>query len=159
MDPTLISAWTALGATTVGPFMTLYIARRRFSADVLSTNRQKWIDAFRDRLAELLSLFKAAQAIKRASDVEWHHGMGLVIADRTFGDKVEKTYAAIAQIQLLTKPDEPAHEALNEAIIAALGHLQDDELRESELAACLAETSRLGRGIIRHEWARVKRGV
>jgi hypothetical protein len=159
MNPALISACTALAASILGPFVTLSVARRQFSANVLSTNRQKWIDTFRDRLSELLSLFSAAQSIKRTAAIDWRHGMGLLIADHTYADKLEKTYAAIAQIRLLTKLEDPSHEALNEAISAALGHLQEDELLEAELAADLAETSRLGRGIIRYEWERVKRGV
>jgi hypothetical protein len=159
MDPALISACTALVASVLGPFVTLSVARRQFSANVLSANRQKWIDTFRDGLAELLSLFNAAHAIKRESAVEWRHGIGMILADHSFAGKLEKTYAAIAQIELLTKSEEPDHEALNAAIRSALGHLLDDELREAELAECLAHTSRLGRSIIRYEWERVKRGV
>jgi hypothetical protein len=159
MNPALISACTALVASILGPIVTLSIARRQFSVNVLSANRQKWIDTFRDRLAELLSLFNVAQAIKRASAVEWRQGIGIVIADHAFAEKLEKTYAAIAQIQLLTKGEEAAHEALNNAIAKALGHLHEDELREAELAACLADTRRLGRELIRLEWARVKQGV
>jgi hypothetical protein len=159
MEPNLISACTALVASILGPFVTLSVARRQFSANVLSANRQKWIDAFRDGLAELISLLNAAQSAKRASTEEWHHGLGRLSADRTFAEKLEKTYRAIAQIQLLTKAEDPVHQALNEAIAAALGHLREDELREAELTACLAETGRLGREIIRKAWGRVKRGV
>jgi hypothetical protein len=157
--PLLISALTALVASIVGPLVTLSVSRRQFRANVLSTNRQKWIDTFRDRLSELLSHINAAQATKRVATHEWCGGLGPVIADHTFADKLEKTYRAIAQIQLLTKPEEPTHQALSEAIGAALAYLQADELHEAELSASLLETTRLGRGIIREEWGRVKRGV
>jgi hypothetical protein len=159
MHPALISACTALAASILSPFVTLSVARRQFSANVLSANRQKWIDTFRDRLAELLSLISAAQAIKRGSADGWGHGLALVSVDHTLAEKLEHTYRAIAQIQLLTKAEDPVHQALNEAIAAALDHLRQDELRDAELSACLAETSRLGRGIIQKEWGRVKRGV
>lgn len=157
--PLMISALTALVASILGPFVTLSVSRRQFRANVLSTNRQKWIDTFRDRLSELLSHINAAQATKRAETDEWRGGLGPVIADHNLADKLAKTYRAIAQIQLLTKAEEPAHQALNDALGAALGYLQADELHESELAASLMETTRLGRGIIREEWGRVKRGV
>ena len=49
----LIVATTALTASVLGPFVTLTVARRQFRATVVSSNRQKWIDTFRDRLAEL----------------------------------------------------------------------------------------------------------
>ena len=56
----LITATTALVASVMSPFVTLRVARRQFRANVISTNRQKWIDTFRDRLSELLSLMNAA---------------------------------------------------------------------------------------------------
>jgi hypothetical protein len=59
-DPlSLITASTALVASVVGPYSTLVVARRQFKASVLSANRQKWIDTFRDRLAQLLSIANA----------------------------------------------------------------------------------------------------
>jgi hypothetical protein len=159
MQPALISACTALVASILSPFVTLTVARREFNANVLSANRQKWIDTFRDRLAELLSLLNAAQAAKRASTKDWRHGLGPLAADHVFAEKLEKTYRAMAQIQLLTKAEDAAHQALNDTIDQALCLLREDELLEAELSACLAETSRIGRSIIRGEWERVKRGV
>src|SRR6202008_1065457 len=110
-----------------------------FSADVLSTNRQRWIDTFRDRLAELFSVMNAAQVIKRGGASEWRGGAGPVRDNPVLVDKLEKTFMAIAQIQLLTKPADPAHQALNAAISAAAGLLQQDELHEARLSACLDE--------------------
>ena len=155
----LITALTALAASMLGPFVTLSAARRQFRANVLSANRQKWIDTFRDRVAELLSVMNAAQVIKRASAENWRGGAGPVSDNPALAEKLEKTFMAIAQIQLLTKALEPEHQALNDAIGAALSYLEMDELRETELSGRLVEITRLGRGIIRHEWGRVKRGV
>jgi hypothetical protein len=155
----LITALTALVASILGPCVTLAVARHQFKANVLSANRQKWIDAFRDRLAELLSVLNAAQVIKRASVDDWRGGAGPVKENPALLDKLEKTFMAVAQIQLLTKGAEPAHQALNSAISAALGYLQEDELWEADLSARVVEISGLGRSIIREEWGRVKRGV
>ena len=49
----LITATTALVASIMSPFVTLSVARRQFRANVISTNRQRWIETFRDRLSEL----------------------------------------------------------------------------------------------------------
>jgi hypothetical protein len=52
MDPlliSLVSACTALVASVAGPLVTLAVARRQFNANVLSANRQKWIEALRYR--------------------------------------------------------------------------------------------------------------
>ena len=154
----LITASAALAASVMGPFVTLAVARRRFRADVLSANRQKWIDAFRDRVAEFLSLASAAQVVKRQSAANWRGGVGPLETHPDLTDRIEKVFMAIAQVRLLTKHDEPEHQAVNAAIEAALLRLRDDELHEDELAASFEEISRLGRRIIRQAWERVKRG-
>jgi hypothetical protein len=155
----LLTATTALVASILGPFVTLTVARHQFRANVLSTNRQKWIDGFRDRLAELLSVMSAAQVIKRASADAWRGGEEIFRDNPALAEKLEKTYQAVAQIRLLTKAGEPSHQALNDAIATALARLSQDELWEAEHAAHIAEITDLGRGIIRQEWSRVKRGV
>lgn len=155
---TLITALTALAVSLIGAFTSLAVAHRRFKADVLSTNRQRWIDTFRDRLAELLSVLNAAQVIKRSHAMEWMGGAGLVRENLSLLDKLEKSFMAIAQIQLLTKITEPTHHALNEAIAAAVGLLQEEDLHEEPLEGHLEQIVALGRGIIRDEWALVRRG-
>ena len=155
----LITALTALAASIFGPAVSLSVARRQFRASVLSTNRQRWIDTFRDRLAELLSLINTAQVIKRTSDADWHGGAGLIQAHEALTDKLQRVYLATAQIRLLTKTAEPSHQALNDAISSALADLRSDELREADLSTRIAEITELGRGIVGHEWERVKRGV
>jgi hypothetical protein len=155
----LITALTALLASVLGPVVTFAVARHQFRANVVSTNRQKWIDTFRDRLAELLSVINAAQVIKRAAADEWRGGAGAALHDPLLAEKIEKTFMAVAQIQLLTKGAEPVHETLNETIAAALGHLLDDDLNECDVSDRIVEITAIGRGIIRDEWRRVKRGV
>ena len=155
----LITALTALVASILGPLVTLSVARRQFKANVLSTNRQKWIDTFRDRLADLLSVMNAAQLVKRDSAHEWRGGAGPIREIPALAEKIEKTFMAVAQIQLLTKSVEPTHQTLNDAISAALADLQDDELRESDVSDRIVQITELGRFIIREEWGRVKRGV
>lgn len=155
----LITATTALVASIMSPFVTLSITRRQFRASVISANRQKWIETFRDRLSELLSLMNAAHVIKRHSIESWQGGLGPVQANLGLAEKFERAYMALAEIRLLTNASDPEHRNLNDALGAALGHLQHDELRDGELAASVDEVIALGRTIIRHEWGRLKRGV
>ena len=155
----LITAATALVASIMGPFVTLAVARGQFRASVISTNRQKWIETFRDRVSELLSLMSAAQVLKRHSIESWQGGLGPVQANLALTEKFERAYMALAEIRLLTNTSDPEHQRLNDALAAALAHLQHDELRDDELAASVEEVIALGRVIIRHEWRRVKRGV
>jgi hypothetical protein len=154
----LITATTALVASIMSPFVTLSVARRQFKANVISTNRQKWIDTFRDRVSQLLSLINAAQLIKRHSAGAWRGGVGPATSlDVT--EKFEKAFMALSEVRLLTNAADPEHQRLNDALAAALAHLQHDDLRENELAAASEEVIALGRTIIRQEWGRVKRGV
>ncbi len=155
----LITATTALVASIMSPFVTLRVARRQFRANVISTNRQRWIETFRDRVSELLSLMNAAQVIKRYSIRSWQGGLGPVQANLGLTEKFERAYMALAEIRLLTNASDVEHQRLNEALAAALAHLQHDELRDDELAASVEDVIALGRTIIRHEWGRVKRGV
>jgi hypothetical protein len=154
----LITATTALVASVMGPLVTLTVARRQFQANVISTNRQRWIETFRDRVAELLSLINAAQLIKRHSADAWRGGVG---AAESLGvaDKFEKAFMALSEVRLLTNASDPEHQRLNDALAAALEHVQHDELRNAELDTCIGDIIALGRTIIRQEWGRVKRGV
>ena len=155
----LITAATALVASIMSPLVTLSVARRQFRANVISTNRQKWIETFRDRVSELVSLMNAAQVIKRHSIDSWQGGLGPVQANLGLTEKFERAHMALAEIRLLTNASDPEHQHLNDALAAALGHLQHDDLREGELAASVDDIIALGRTIIRNEWRRVKRGV
>lgn len=154
----VITASTALVASVMGPLVTLSVARRQFRANVISTNRQKWIDTFRDRVSELVSLMNAAQLIKRHSAEAWRGGVGPA-ASLGVTDKFEKAFMALSEIRLLTNASDPEHQRLNDALAIALAHLQHDELRDEELGVSVEEVITLGRTIIRHEWSRVKRGV
>ena len=163
MSPTpfeigLITAMTALVASVMGPLVTLTVARRRFQANVIATNRQKWIDTFRDRVSELLSLMNAAQLMKRHSVHAWRGGVG-VAESSGVADKFEKAFMALSEVRLLTNASDPEHQRLNAALAAALEHLQHDELRNVELDTCIDDVIALGRTIIGQEWDRVRRGV
>ena len=154
----LITASTALVASVMGPIVTLTVARRQFRANVISTNRQKWIDTFRDHVSELLSLMNAAQLIKRHSSEAWRGGVGPA-GSLGVTDKFERAFMALAEIRLLTNDTDPEHQRLNDALAVAVAHVQHDELREDDLEGCIDDIVALGRTIIRHEWGRVKRGV
>jgi len=47
---------TALAAVIISPFVTYLTARRQIRANLISANRQAWIDKLRDELSELFEL-------------------------------------------------------------------------------------------------------
>ena len=58
MTPEIITALTALAAVTVGPFLSIYVAKKQINSAALSTNRQEWINKLRIILAELIAIVR-----------------------------------------------------------------------------------------------------
>jgi hypothetical protein len=162
MDPlilSLISACTALVASIAGPVVTLMVAKRQFSANVLSTNRQKWIDALREALAEMISLLVAALVVKSNWRDAWEGGRAPLANDAALLDKVQRLVLAQSKIHLLINPNEADHQQLCTAIDGALLRLRSEHSEDSETEADIQLITRLAQKILKREWQRVKRGI
>ena len=162
MDPlliSLVSACTALVASVVGPIVTLAVARRQFNANVLSANRQKWIETLRDMLAELVSLLVSALVVKAEWKDNWDHGRSLIATDRAFLSKLERIVLVQWKIRLLINPLEPDHQELYRAIETAFSRLKSAGSHDSESEADIENITRLAQSILKREWERVKRGT
>jgi len=155
----LVSACTALVASVVGPIVTLSVARRQFNANVLSANRQKWIETLRDLLAELISLLVAALVIKSGWKDKWDKGLGLINTDRAFLAKLERIVLVQWKIRLLINPTESDHRELYDTIATALKRLQSEKSHDAETEADIESITKLGQSILKREWERVKRGT
>src|SRR5262245_13275223 len=155
----LVSACTALVASFVGPIVTLSVARRQFNANVLSGNRQKWIETLRDLLAELISLLVAVLVIKSEWKDKWDKGLGLIKTDRAFLAKLERIVLVQWKIRLLINPTESDHRQLYETIATALKRLQSEKSHDAETETDIESITQLGQSILKREWERVKRGT
>lgn len=159
----LISACTALVASIAGPFVTLAVAKRNFNATVISANRQKWIEAVRETLAELISLFVAALIIKakwkhQREKEKWDQGRGALASEPGLIDKVQRLVLAEAKIRLLLNPNEGDHQRLLQAIFTAVKRLQSEESHEAETEGDVETITKLAQAILKREWLRVKHG-
>ena len=162
MDPlilNLVSACTALVASIAGPIVTLAVARRQFSATVLSANRQRWIDTLRDMLAELISLITAASVIRSTWKSEWNRGLAAIESNQEMLAKLERMVLIQSKIRLLINPHEADHQQLHEAITVALKRLQSEKTDEAEIDADVEHITTLAQSILKREWGRVKRGT
>jgi len=162
MDPvlvSLVSACTALVASVVGPLVTLSVARRQFNASVISANRQKWIEALRDLLAELVSLLVAALVIKANWSDRWDQGRGPLAADPELLAKLERMILIQWKIRLLINPNEADHRELYATIETAFKRLQAEDARESDSEGDVEHITRLAQTILKREWRRVKQGI
>lgn len=162
MDPlvlSFISACTALTASIVGPIVTLKVARRQFNANVLSTNRQKWIEALRDMVAELISLIVSALVIRSAWKSKWDKGRGPLREDKALLVKLERIVLVESKIRLLLNPIEADHQQLYEAIGTAIKRLKTEESLDADTEADIETIARLSQVILKREWQRVKQGT
>jgi hypothetical protein len=120
----LVSACTALVASIVGPVVTLAVARRQINANVLSANRQKWIEALRETMAEMISLMVAVIVVRQNWNGEWRSGRGAIAADPTLLDKLERMILVNWKSRLLVSPSEADHLALLQRLDQVLAPLE-----------------------------------
>ncbi len=162
MDPlvlSFVSACTALAASIAGPIVTLRVARRQFNANVLSTNRQKWIETLRDMVAELISLIVSALVIRSAWKSKWDKGRGPLREDKALLIKLERIVLVESKIRLLLNPNEADHQQLYQAIGTSIKRLKAEESLDSDTEVDIETIARLSQVILKREWQRVKRGT
>ena len=105
---TLISASTAMIASIAGPFVNTRIAKFEFKTNVLSVNRQKWIDTMRDLVASLNSQLLIAAALRQTMN----EPSGILIArDPELSRRVENLLRTVSKIELMLNPLETGSSA------------------------------------------------
>ena len=146
-------------ASIAGPLATLRVSRRQFSATVLSTSRQKWIDALRDLLEELMSQLAGLSVLKSRWTGEWDRGLRLLHADPSLVAKVERVVLVRWKVRLMLNLNEEDHRELDRLIAAAVQRLRDEPPRDADTDADIEDISQQAKGILKREWERVKRGT
>jgi len=163
MDATLVSfvsACTALVASVVGPVVTIAVSKRQINADVISANRQKWIETLRDTMAEIISLMVALRVVKQEWKGPWNRGRDAIAADRSLITKLERIILVSWKIRLLINPAEADQAELVRRIEACFNRLEVDDVDDEEATrADIEEITRLSQTILRAAWARVKTGT
>jgi hypothetical protein len=161
MDPlaiSLVSACTALVASILGPVVTLAVARRQINANIVSANRQRWIESLRDLIAEMVSLLAAVIVVKEGLKGRWNEGRGAIEADPKLLAKLERIVLVQWKIRLMINPHEADHQALYRAFESAFVHARSEDTPASEVEADIESITRLAQPILKREWERVKRG-
>jgi hypothetical protein len=155
---TLISASTAMVASIAGPFVNTRIAKFEFKTNVLSVNRQKWIDTMRDLVASLNSQLLIAAALRQTMN----EPSGILIArDPELSRRVENLLRTVSKIELMLNPLKQDHQQLNVLMKEAIDHLRSPLLEdrvEDRIEVISHDIIQVLQGILKREWARVKRG-
>jgi hypothetical protein len=149
----------ALLAVILGPLISFVIAKltirsqtriaaQNIRAEVLSRNRQEWINTLRDNIAQFISLIST---------------FAIEIKDRNKKntlDKMERVLLLQSMILLLINPKEEDHgklDALMRDAIACLGELEKGETGEKNMPDIREEMLQLSQQILKREWKRVKK--
>ncbi len=155
----VISAATALVASVTGPLVTFHVGRSQVRATVLSANRQRWIDAFRDVIAEFCSQVAVAVQVRET-----------LVRDGTFHlstepetlRQFERLVFTATKIRLMINPLEDDHRELLAAMEDLLTTLRTASPSDDVQPGAEAAGRRIigmSHAILRREWSRVQRGA
>jgi hypothetical protein len=155
----VISAATALVASVTGPLVTLYVGRSQIRAAVLSANRQRWIDAFRELIAEFCSQVAMAVQVREK-----------IVRDGTFHlstepeilRQFERLVFTATKIRLMVNPLEDDHRELLAVVEGLLTTIRTAPPSADVQPGAEATGRRiigLSHAILRREWVRVQRGA
>lgn len=155
---TLVVACTAMIASIAGPFVNTRIATFRFKADVLSVNRQKWIETMRDLVASLNSQFLTVAAIRQTVE----EPTSIVIArDPELFRRVENLLRTASKIELMLNPLEQDHQQLNALMKDGIDQLRSPPAGleiECRIEVISHDITKVAQAVLKREWVRVKRG-
>ncbi len=147
-----ISAITALVAVIVGPIISVYVVKRQISANVISVNRQQWINTLREKV----SSFVNASAILTVGEQS---------KDEIF-IRMEKLHLLISEIKLLINPKEDDHIKLidlidDSALLVGKRRTkkyENEEFDQNEIGKLNNKIIMQCQLILKSEWERVKSG-
>ena len=152
MTPEWISAITALVAVTIGPFASIYVAKRQIKLSTISNNRAEWIKQFRELIASLLLEL-------RFRDDEIVRGTGLVVNKDSYNNRLRSLFHTERQIFLMLNSDDPEHQELNRVIKIAVtyaGNISQYSLKRVEDQTAIVFNQ--AQKVIKKEWDLVKTG-
>ena len=151
-----VSAMTALTAAVLSPMVSLLVTRMQIRATVISNNRERWIEALRDAVAEYVAVLLTASMVKQAAERD---PLQEVREHRDLLPIVERVVMMKSKIMLMINPSDQRYAALCEKVEASYELLASDSLVSvPAMRAQANEVTRLGAYVLRTEWARVKRG-
>jgi hypothetical protein len=136
----LTAAGAVLASLIVAPFVSVYVARRQVRANVVSANRQKWIDTLRDALSEFSGIHLVAFNTRNLQDT----------------DISTKIFSLQSKILLLTNSNEADHIQLNEIIRKMVNSSPNDP--EVDVWKLHEEMISVAQRILKTEWIRVRSG-
>lgn len=128
---------------------TLKVAKQQISADVVSRNRQAWINSLRDRISEFVALNSSFVIRGLATP---HANAELLQS------QVERLFHCKNTILLLLNPNEEDHAELADLLNTVLPLFADVVSNQNLLRSREVEIIEKTQPILKREWERVKQG-
>jgi hypothetical protein len=146
-----LSAITAIAAVIISPAITYFTVRKQIRANLVSANRQSWIDKLRDELSELFELL-TWQYLQRPGTLSGEEGY------RYEAEKRSRIRLLINRIRLRLNPQEGDSRTLVKNLqalqrFAAAGASSSTDF-DGEMEAAVGKAQ----DILKAEWRRVKKG-
>jgi hypothetical protein len=152
----IVSAVTAMVSAIVGPLVSLVVSKRQIRASVISNNRERWVEALRDSVAEYVALVLTASIVRQALEQD---PVKAVSEDRDLRQIVERIVLIKNKILLMINPSDKRYSELCHLVETIHQSLTSADPRA--LASTRSDTEAItqaGREVLMAEWARVKRG-
>jgi hypothetical protein len=149
-DFQILPTLTALFAVLLGPLISIYVVRRQFAAQVLSANRQQWINTLRTKLSVILSLVPYYSMLEATGQ----------LTETKTAQLFEKFYRVWTEISLLINPAEADHCELVSEIESLIAFLATSPLsgNPDEIRSRMNPIMGHSQAVLKREWERVKRG-
>ena len=147
----IVPALTTIAGAAVGAWIAYLVGRQQFKANVVSANRQAWINMLRDTVSEYQSCVSVMTMLVARDDID------KVLFSIEFREHVARLEFLRSKIRLLINPTEKEHQRLAEIVSEPVtGGRTDEDL--NRMLACRNELPIVVQKILKSEWERVKKG-
>jgi hypothetical protein len=152
----LTAAFTTLAAVIISPLISIYVVKRQFAAQVISANRQKWINELRERIASFVTeiSFLETEILPLKSD-----SPNTTLITKVITERSKRIHLLLSEVELYINPNEVDHaklmDLMHEAATITHNQLATGQKTDRKYGR---EITNLAQTILKREWVRVKKG-
>ncbi len=150
-----VTACTALVSAAAGPLASVVVASRHARVSLISGNRERWIEALRDSIADYVAIALSAATLQEARQ---EAPVAAVRDDPQLWHVVEAVARARTRVLLMLNPAEAGHLELSTAIDRCDRILVHGGASLETITPVLDALTGAARSVLKAEWSRVKRG-
>jgi hypothetical protein len=145
----IVPAITTIAGATIGAAISYLVGKQQFNANVVSANRQSWINTLRDTVSEYQSSVTGMIVFLSVGKIN----------SNEFHERFDRLEFLGSKIRLLLNPCEKNHQKLVE-IVTVLRSINADPTEEEikKMRSQQDELTEVTQKVLKSEWERVKKG-